>query len=479
MIYYQIEKNNYKHQIKYIFDLFSSILRINFTQINDISSLTEKDILINYSEKKIETECKTINIVPSNFFGNNYLKPESLPELPLERYDDLPIIYRGKDKIGVYVKRSKGSIETNIDIIASSFFMVTRYEEVILHKEIVPNRKDKYERFPATASLAYQENFLDRPIVNEYIELFWSWIDSFGLGLKRKKPWGDKDFAVCLTHDIDEIRRYKFYPPLGTIKRSLLKKNLKRALLIFIDYLKTKIGLKQDLYLESTDYIVNLEKKYGFRSSFYFMANNKRYLLADPWLNFFFKKLKENKFEIGLHPTFAAYNNFTALKTAKEKLEKIAGTTISGMRQHHLKCEIPLSWRIWEKVGFKHDSTLSFDDCIGFRCGICHPFHPFDLEKNRVVNLWEIPPVIMDCTLEHWEKLSPEKGQKKLNKFLKVIQKYNGLFVMILHPSYMCHFFEPEWKKCFEDFYKLISKEKCLVKTVNKTVGIWESAHTN
>ena len=67
-----------------------------------------------------------------------------------------------------YYAESDGGIQLGLDIFGSVFFMITRYEEV------VKSDRDEYDRFPAAASLAYQEGFLDRPIVNEYLEILWT-----------------------------------------------------------------------------------------------------------------------------------------------------------------------------------------------------------------------------------------------------------------------------------------------------------------
>jgi len=139
-----------------------------------------------------------------------------MPQLPLKRWNGLPVIYEGNGDIRSPVVQSENLIETNIDIIASSFFMLSRYEEVIV------DEKDQYDRFPATASVAYKEDFLTRPIVNEYIDLLWGWIDSFQLGFKRRVFWGGKDFAVLLTHDVDTIQRFRWWrPPLRSASHLL------------------------------------------------------------------------------------------------------------------------------------------------------------------------------------------------------------------------------------------------------------------
>jgi len=467
-----LENEKFRDPIKYILDLFFSVLGINYELFlnNEItnSRTINSQLVISYGKRKPKVNTSYhIHIYESDFFGKNYLKQESLPRLPLERYNNLPIIYQRENKIDSYVRNSKDLIETDIDIIASSFFMITRCEEII------SKDRDEYDRFPATASLAYKENFLDRPIVNEYIELLWNWINSFNLGFKRKRLWNNKDFAVCLTHDVDEIKRYKFYPPLGAIFRSIRQKNFKKAKTIFFDYLKTKVYLKQDIYYDTFDYITNLEKKCGFRSSFYFMTNDERYSLDNPWFKNLVIKLKKENFETGIHPSFNTCNNSKILRREKEKLEKIIGKKIIGGRQHYLKWAIPESWRVWERIGLRYDTTLGFADREGFRCGICHPFKPFDVKNNKVVNIWEVPLIIMDATLIS-RKLSPRIGLKKMINLLSVVEKHSGVFVFLWHNSYMTNLFTPEWKECFEDFYSFLLEKDCIILPVKNMLNNWE-----
>jgi len=123
-----------------------------------------------------------------------WLKPTSLPSQPLEKFNlsqtpadstyvspIIPIIYGSKLGNGSYINVQDSKIELGIDIFGSAFFMLTRYEE------IVKKDRDEHERFPAIASLAYQEGFLERPIVNEYLEILWWSMKRLWPNLERKK----------------------------------------------------------------------------------------------------------------------------------------------------------------------------------------------------------------------------------------------------------------------------------------------------
>jgi hypothetical protein len=470
------DDDTFTAQIEYVFRLLLSSCGVDY-QIVPLRRLKRGDfnpgktLIISYGKKKPDLDTQPqIHIYASDFFGRqDYLRPSSMPKRPLKRYQGTPVIYLGHGKLDDFVRQSHDTIETNFDIIASSFFMVSRYEEVVI------NVRDQYGRFPAVASLAYKERFLDKAVVNEYIEWLWNWISNLNSGLKRKKLWGSGDLAVCLTHDVDEITRYKFYPPLIAIKNSLREKDIKKAWGIYIDFLKTRAGLKRDPYHDAFDYIINLEQGYGFISSFYFMANNERYSLESPCSKEMILKLKNLGFEVGIHPGIDSYDNPDVLKSERGGLEKIAGSKVIGGRQHYLKWKAPQSWRTWEAAGLIYDSTLGFADHEGFRCGICHPFHPFDLTENRVIDLWEIPLTVMDSTLAGSRGLSAQEGQDILANLLSTVERFNGVFVLLWHNSYMCNLLTPSWKKCFESFYRTISSKNALVSSASDILETYQS----
>ncbi|MBA7489488.1 hypothetical protein ES702_00022 [subsurface metagenome] len=476
MIYAAYENSQFKLQIEYIFNLILSIYGIKWQVINysQLSTLKLRlpTIVISYGKHRLGIKFKhCIHIYESNFFGKGYLKPESVPPLPLKRFNGLPAIYYGCSDFDDFVRRSENLIETNIDIIASSFFILSRYEEIVL------NKKDRFGRFPSTESLAYKEGFLNRPIVNEYIELLWKWIDSFALGFKRRKFWGDEDFAVCLTQDVDNVKKYKVYPPLLTIGSLALRhRDLRRVFATIVDYFKAKLG--KDPY-DNFGYIMKLEDKYGFKSSFYFMSGGNTkydasYSINDSYITSLIKTLQEEGFEVGLHPSFNSYNNFRMLNLEKRKLGEATESAIFGGRQHYLRWKTPDTWRILEKAGLKYDTTLGFADREGFRCGICFPYKPFDVVENRVLNIWELPLIIMDRSLFNYQNLTPEEGFQRIKNLIDITKKYNGLFVLLWHNSSLDRLELPGWIQVYERTMEYIGKQDVFNNTAQGIIDWWE-----
>ncbi len=134
-------------------------------------------------------------IVPSGFFDPaSYGAANSLPRLPLEQIEDLPLLY-GTPR----VERQGDRLIVHADIVASAFFLLTRYEEVV-RREV----RDPHGRFPGWESLPGRAGFLDRPLVDEYAALLRKWLREAGVEV----PEPARNYSVLLTHDVDSVRRY-------------------------------------------------------------------------------------------------------------------------------------------------------------------------------------------------------------------------------------------------------------------------------
>lgn len=442
----------------------------------DNPDLTET-LVVSYGTRTptLRARCQ-IHIHASDFFDKDYLKPASMPVIPLRRYNDLPVIYTGSGAFDGFVQRSENLIETNIDIVASSFFMLSRYEEVIL------NTEDQHERFPAKASLAYKEGFLDRPIVNEYVELLWSWIHLLMPNLGRKPPWpADKEFAVCLTHDVDSLKKYSVVPPVSTIGSALLRQRRPRlALDIALDHFKVICHLKRDPN-HTFEYLLNSERSYGFGSSFYFMSGGNSkfddgYSVNSPRAVQAIRDIEREGHEVGLHASYCTYNDEGKIALEKRQLDNLVHNKNYGCRQHYLRWSTPETWRVQEKAGLLYDTTLSYADHAGFRCGVCLPFKPFDVIEDRKLNIWELPLTVMDTSLQGpaYQHLNPEQAYSQIIQYVEIARRFGGVFALLWHNSS----FDPlegwdGWKEVYERVMQYISEQNVLVACGREIIDAW------
>lgn len=457
MIYIYYDNTKFNSQIHYTFEVLFKILGLDIKFVTSLKEqINEKCLIINYSNKIID-KSNTITIKPSHLFSNKYLQSHSMPITPLKKYKDVPVIYANYDQ-NLYVRKINTYLITNIDIIQSSFFMLTRYEEILLWDKI---DKDLYGRFPAQESLAYKEDFLDYPIVNEYIEWLWGWINSFNLGYKRKNIWGKYDFAACLTHDVDRPFKYTY-----SIKNDIKKLKYENANTtyrdIFLNALSNLNYTNDPFY--SFIYMRNIERKYNFTSSFYFLTggdselDEKYDIKQDFRMKELINHLLRDNCEVGYHYSFNANKNLDKMILENNIIKEVIRGKRFGGRSHYLKFNIKDICTNCERSGLQYDSSLGYAEYIGFRCGLCFPYKIFDIIENKVLNIYEIPLIVMDTSLieQQYLNLSEDEMIRKSICFINTVKKYKGVFTLLWHNSTFDNYRNKKCRMVFEKIMKEI-----------------------
>jgi len=298
--------------------------------------------------------------------------------------------------------------------------------------------RDQYGRFPYYAS---SNRNIFEPGVSKYL------IDH---GLHAEYP-EDRQFAVCLTHDIDDV--YTFFLPKVISSMKYLKQGSISEFMRSISQMRSK-----KLPLWNFDSIIKLEEQYGARSSFYFMAENSEeqdyaYPIED--CESALGDIVDRGSEIGLHGGYISYSRPEDLKLKKKRMEKILNKKIIGYRNHYLRFNVPETWRYLHEAGFLYDTTIGYADCIGFRNGMCHPFKPYNLQNGEIIDIIEIPLIIMDDSLfDHYMRLDSDKAWDITQRLIHVVSECNGVITFLWH-NYSCigkqrKFYEKILKYCAE-----------------------------
>jgi len=367
-------------------------------------------------------------------------------------YRSIPVLFWGQgyeDGTKPFVDmREDGSVVFYADIIASTFFMLSRWEETVV------NVRDQHGRFPATASVAFKQGFLHQPIVDEYALILSAWIRVL---LPQWSP-REGSFSIKLSHDIDMVRRFPNpYRAALTIAADIIKRrnpsdawhNL-RTIIPYLDPVFASIYRLSDLSLQ-----------YGMKSAFHFMAATASsydigYDVFSPHVKRCIRELQLRGHEIGFHASYRSLNDLSRLAAEKAKLDAAAGTTSHGGRQHYLRFQVPYTWRHWEQLKFTYDSTMGYADHEGFRCGTCYSYRPFDIQANREINLWERPLIVMDATLWHYRNFTPSDGLRKIIGLALQCKQVRGTFILLWHNTSLKKEFGP-WIGTYERALKTLS----------------------
>lgn len=256
--------------------------------------------------------------------------------------------------------------------------------------------------------------------------------------LVQKSYWPEgKTFAVCLTHDVDEIKktyqwisrplRYLFRRDLSGFKgqiRSFLQKI--RGIEPYYTY-DDIIRIEQQLGAKSTYFIL---KETGNASLFskktWFLYGRNRSLQSSD-MQELIRKLLANGDEVAIHGSYFSFRDPVLLKSEVQELGEIIHNPVIGTRQHNLNLDIPDTWFYHVAAGLGYDTTLGFKDTIGFRWGTSFPFFPNIQEKP--LPLLEIPLTIMDICLE-----SSQSRESDCLRITDEVRRYNGVLNLLWHP---------------------------------------------
>jgi len=438
--------NTYEAERRYILSvLFTEFLGLDI-QIN-VQDRTNTLISLNDNRNLIITD--GLFTAPSK----DWLKPESLPQQPLNIWNlktveiqpttvtsQIPIIYGENPNNLNFFQISENQINLGLDIFGSAFFMLTRYEE------IVKNNRDNHDRFPATAALAYQENFLHRPIINEYLEILWSCLKYLWSGLERKP----RTFQTYLTHDIDNPFQHAFTGIFPLAKRcagDILKRHQPhQAVQNFSNWLRVKTGNPEVDPCNTFDRIMDISEQHNLRSAFYFITDHTagkidgRYNMNHPLIRNLLQKIYQRGHEIGLHPSYNTYQDPQQTKKEFQILQQSCeaegiNQDKWGGRQHYLRWETPTTFQNWNDAGLHYDSTLSYADVAGFRCGICYEYPTFNVMTRQRLKLRERPLTIMERTIldERYMNLTYDLALAPIREYKQACQLFDGDFVILWH----------------------------------------------
>lgn len=392
-----------------------------------------------------------------------WLKSESMPVLPLENWtpvndgikanlvrSQIPVLYGKQGLI-----KSDEHLHINLDIFGSAFFMLSRYEELITKD------RDSHDRFPASASIAYKAGFLDRPIVNEYLEILWECLHLIWPDLTRKK----RTFRKLISCDVDfpfDFVGYSLKKTMLRIGGRLLRdKNPKLALFDGLNYVFKKFGSDYfDEYTNNIDWIMKVNEEAGNKVAFNFIpiqTDPNREDLNDvrsKKISGLLKHIVTSGHEIGFHPGYKTYKfteNFQHSASVLKEACKNKGIDDSklGGRQHYLRYDVSLTPKLWQDNGFIYDSSLGYVDIAGFRCGVCYEYSMYDLGHREKMLLKQRPLIAMELTVigqlnkglgveRVYEGLGfTQESIKRFERLKGRCQQFDGDYVLLWHNSYL------------------------------------------
>lgn len=442
MIQITCPNNNIPERTYAIHALLSDVLGCNRSEY----IVQFRDDVHNY---ELDVDGKQYTI--EDHFFNRFVEPLSylkLDNIPEELFFShglglvLPIIY-GEDK---FVQKENGAV-IGLDIFASTFFMLTRWEEFLLGRE---EKGDCDESQLFCVRLGIHQ----RPIVNEYANFIRRLLPS-DISLSMR------NYEVVLSHDVDGF----LTPSWFQIAKDIVKQTIHGAPKNKVLNLTWKEEIKYKRAFPSAysqfELYTALTEKYNIPEWFYFKVCGKgeteaTYLFDDKQTIDVVEKLmmKNNpNFVLGFHPSQNMFGKKEQWDKEVSRITDLIKETPNIGRNHHLLYNHE-TLRMWESIS---NSPLDISNCVfhyrqGFRSGVCVPYHLFDLYQRQEMSLVEHPCQIMDTVIRYNGKTkSDDERWCDIQTVVEQVKKYQGELVLTWH-IYIRN------KKLIQDYYRWCEK---------------------
>ncbi len=440
-----------RQKIKYGFTLLFQPLRAEIIFSNEIQT---DSINIFYGNDQPSDMNNPFSFEPSADF-EDCIRDSTLPDISnLDWYD-----FKGK-KLPKLFPVSDGSFD--FDIAAATFILASEFQDLISLE------RDEFDRLRAMDSLQDRLGILDFPVVNYYSMLLKEKLEEFFNIDIKVKQYGDSDYGLALTHDVD----YTSSLNLRMIKRNIFGHALlnnesltpnERAMKLLYPlfaiggYDPPKSGLR---------FLKSIEMQKGLKSTFFIKTGSTakqdmNYNYRSRSFRNYVDSLIGAGFEIGIHPSMKTYIDGKQLFSEKKRLEDVVGKEISSVRQHYLKFTASKTVGAWEGAGLKYDSTLGFSRKAGFRNSVAFPFALYNFKEDRNSTVTELPLLFMDGTFADNRSLTVNETFKRMNDLIAETKAAQGAASILFHNSLTDSIDFPGYKKIYEQILTASASNDC------------------
>ncbi|MCC6369903.1 MAG: hypothetical protein IT236_02735 [Bacteroidia bacterium] len=393
--------------------IFNRVLNCHCTITEQLTDLNTPGVfVINYSNQALPN---TFQLWPEGLLQETSIR-EQKPALTVVQ--NRPYLF----------EHSHNQSPLPFDVFSAVFYFISRYEEWQSYQA------DAHGRFEAAASLAFQHQLHERPLVDE-------WIMALAQSLQSVYPninFPPKTFQVLSTIDVDNLFAFKhksLWRSIGASLRDAGKFNFKNMVL----RAKVLSGAHADpfdIYQATSAFCqqqhIPLIYFFLYRSGTKFDRTVETNSLA---FKSVFEVLKSNQAFFGLHPS---YNSAYQSGLLEEEYKKSCGASQSNIiasRQHYLRYNIRQLPQRLIGLGIRYDFTMGWASVPGFRAGTAYPFYHYHFDSEKTLDLLHVPFCAMDGAYLNYQHQSAETAYHSMLGLAEKIKITGGYFVTVFHES--------------------------------------------
>ncbi len=383
-------------RITYVFDFIFKVRGFDYELTTDEQLFQEStDKKLNYTRKEKEG----LNILPSQLLFEHEIHHYTVAK---SKFLDTECL----------------SFDGVTDIVASVFYVLTRFEEY------TSSQKDEHGRFPFSESCLQKYEWIEQAICDRWAHFILKELDI-------DKP--NYSTQIVPTFDIDNTFAYRLKE--GKYKILSILKDV-----IYMDFSRLterRRVLKGEVDPYDTfSTIKNIAKKFSNTTIFWLVGERAEKDRNIPLSNREHQRLvkeMDTVASVNLHPSYFSNGDKRIIVKEKKELEKVLDREVLCSRQHFLRFQLPTTFQSLIEAGFFHEYSMGFAENVGFRCGTARSHFWFDLSTDAVTELKIHPFVYMDGTLNEYMHLSIEESKVKIEELYQEVQQQGGDFVFLWH----------------------------------------------
>ena len=235
---------------------------------------------------------------------------------------------------------------------------------------------------------------------------------------------------VVLSHDCDQLRGNDFYTQSIRLLRFFKDiVSFKIRSIIHLKFFFLNIMSPSKYYFYDALFMRNLEKKFGFRSVFYFLnGRGGRYgaRSGSSLIKPFCDKLDSTS-DIGIHYNYMHSQDKNLLMDQISELSLLTGKASEYGRAHYLTFDAPTSFSNIKRLGVRLDESVGYSSKNAFRLGFSGAF---EIEvRAKGMPLYELPLLLMDANI------ISDLGQKEMLDMCSKIELVGGIVTFLFHPG--------------------------------------------
>jgi hypothetical protein len=366
------------------------------------------------------------------------------------------------------------------DVARAAAFWLT------LESERYAAARDRHNRVPAAATLLAAAGLLDRPPIHAYVQLLAGRLMPHTDGVSTLPRWPlGKTFAAVLSHDVDAPERSSKAPLF--LKEMVFKTHRPRRHAYWDLCAEVRArGLVNTCVNPPSrrpewDFaeLCDIETACGLRSAFYFGVVSRpeghrcdvTYDCSLPRYRRLYRKLIGGGWEVGLQASYLTSASRPSVQSQMKRLAQFGKHAVAGVRHHYMKLDPITPMRTLAAhadAGLLYDTSVGFNDDVGFRAGIALPFEPYDPNRQGAAPLIELPMSIADMHLpRQYESVSVEA----VADHLRIIRSLGGLAVFNWHVGNW--YSAPAWRESYRAACRILAEDPDVWVATPREIASW------